>query len=332
MLINNKTALINWIINTDAHRILITGHANADPDAVASALGLKELITKIKSSTIIIDITFPEGISESSSRVLESLNFLDAITSVEPNHDCYILVDTSTPEQLGELGKKILESKKPIIIIDHHKILPSDKITIVYADENSPSSTELVYDLFREFLLIPSQKIAQLLLTAIIYETRRFTFARTLTFKTVIDLIQAGADYNLAQDLIKLEMDYSEKIARLKAASRIRVYSVDKKIIAITWIGAFEASVAKSLIDLGADVVFVLNTDDNVVSRISARSKSNIEIDLSEIMIKIARKFSGIGGGHKNAAGAHLKGESELITREILKELETKMGKLKRLI
>lgn len=330
-MLNDKNALINWIINTNLHKILITGHANADPDAVASALGLKELIIKIKSN-VIVDITFPESISESSSHMLESLNLLNAITSVVPNHDCYILVDTSTPEQLGELGKKILESDRPIIVIDHHRLLPSDRITIAYIDENSPSSAELVYDLFREFSLTPSQEIAQLLLTAIIYETRRFSFARLLTFKTVIDLLQVGADYNLAQDLTKLAMDYSEKIARLKAASRIRVYSINEKIIVITWVGAFEASVAKSLIDLGADIVFVLNTDDDEVSRISSRSKPNIEIDLSEIMVKIANKFNGVGGGHRNAAGAHLKGKSELIVREILSELELKMGKLKRLV
>jgi nanoRNase/pAp phosphatase (c-di-AMP/oligoRNAs hydrolase) len=330
-LLNDKSAIIDWIRNTSANKILITGHANADPDAVASALSLKELIERIRN--IIVDITFPEGVSELSSHILKMLNMNNIIINIEPDHDYYILVDTSSPEQLGELGDKILKSKKPIIIIDHHRMLPiTNKIVATYIDENSPSSAELVYNLFKDCSITPSVKTAQLLLTAILHETRRFMYAQQSTFKTIVELIQYGADYNLAQEMIKLTVDYSERVARLKAASRIRAYAINENIIIITWVGAFEASVAKSLIDMGADVVFVLNTDDDKVSRISARSKASINLDLSEIMSKIAKKFNGIGGGHKNAAGAHLNGSNDLVVKEILSEIELKMGKLRRII
>ncbi len=331
-MLNDKLALINWIKNTNANKILVIGHANADPDAVASALALKELVEKIKVG-VNVDVTFPESISEISTHILKMLNMNDITINIEPNHDYYVLVDTSSPEQLAELGDKILKSEKPILIIDHHKILPiTNKTVIAYIDENSPANAELVYDLFKECSIIPSVKIAQLLLTAILHETRRFMFARQSTFKTVMELIENGADYSSAQDMIKLTIDYSERVARLKAANRLRAYAVNENIIVITWVGAFEASVAKSLIDLGADVVFVLNADDDKVSRISARSKASIELDLSEIMAKIAAKFNGVGGGHKNAAGAHVSGVSDLIVKEILNEIESRMGRLKRII
>jgi len=330
-LLNDRSALINWIRNASVNKILITGHANADPDAIASALSLKELIEKIKN--VSVDVTFPESMSELSSHILKMLNIDNIIINLEPNHDCYILVDTASLEQLGELGNKILKSEKPIIIIDHHRILPTiNKVPVAYIDENSPSSAELIYNLFKDCSIVPSVKTAQLLLTAILHETRRFMYAQPSTFRTVVELMQYGADYNLAQEMIKLTIDYSERVARLKAASRIRAYTVNENIIIITWVGAFEASVAKSLIDVGADVVFVLNTDDDKVFRISARSKASINLDLSEIMTKIANKFNGIGGGHKNAAGAHLNGSNDLVVKEILSEIELRMGKLKRII
>ena len=53
-------------------------------------------------------------------------------------------------------------------------------------------------------------------------------------------------------------MDLSEKIARLKASQRMKVYRKGDWIIATAEVSSFQASVARGFLNLGADVAIIV--------------------------------------------------------------------------
>ena len=88
-------------------------------------------------------------------------------------------------------------------------------------------------------------------------------------------------------------------------------------IIATAHIGAFEASVARSIIASGADIVLVIS-GKKAELRGSARSKAPIELNIAEIVEQISQEFGGEGGGHRNAAGFNIK---KVVGKKMQKEI-----------
>lgn len=310
--------------------VLIIGHPNSDPDAVFSGIALKRLLLRMRPE-LSVEFGAPESISEASKRLLSLLGFKDTvIIDPIPRRDSYILVDTSSIRQLGWGIEELRDSE--IYMIDHH--MPQrDTLKMIrkaYVDPDSPSTAELVFNLYEAANLKPSRDVANGLLAAIIYETRKFSFGRSKTFVVVSKLIGLGADYTGVISLLRSEMGYSERIARLKAASRLSLYVIDNTLIAVSHVGAYEGSAARALIELGADIAVVGSENEEV--RLSARRRSDVALDLNVVLAAVAEKFGGIGGGHSAAAGLKAKASLDRVFSEVLSMIEESLGgKLKQL-
>ena len=315
---NIVTKLVNEIIYSKY--IVITSHKNADPDAVSSAIVLSRFIQTITHKKPYI--IFPEGINEVSKKIIKELNLSDYIydlnfllkTILRHSDPLYIIVDTSSSGQLGILKDLVLNSK--YILIDHHR--PSDLLDsaiISFINPHIRSTSELVYNIIHRYYTFEALD-AVLLLTGILYDTRRFLLASPNTLWIAGDLLKIeGVDYRLVLDLLRMEMDISERIARLKAAQRLSFKRIGKYIIAYTHVSAFESSVARSIIDLGADVAIVASSNKEV--RIVARARQSFykELGISlgrDIMPKVGEYLRGSGGGHDIAAVASGIGEIDI--------------------
>ncbi|MCX8170297.1 MAG: DHHA1 domain-containing protein, partial [Candidatus Methanomethyliaceae archaeon] len=148
------------------------------------------------------------------------------------------------------------------------------------------------------------------LLTGIIYDSRRFLIKPKSSFLCAYELINRGADLERALQFLTLELEFSERMAKLKGCARIRLFRISSWIIAITHVGAFEASVARSLVDIGADIAFVINTTNEyirITGRVSDSFHYKTGFNLVEDIIKpLIESFTGQGGGHATAATVHL--------------------------
>ena len=143
-----------------------------------------------------------------------------------------------------------------------------------------------------------------------IFDTRRFFYADSETLAAAIELIEAGAEYEKCVKSLLIKPDRSERIARLKAAGRVKVHLIGDWIVAISKIKAFEASACRGLIELGADVAIVGGSPSTDVVRFSSRStrdfyeKTGVSLG-SDLMEPLGQLIEGEGGGHANAAGAN---------------------------
>jgi nanoRNase/pAp phosphatase (c-di-AMP/oligoRNAs hydrolase) len=172
-----------------------------------------------------------------------------------------------------------------------------------------------------------------------LFDTRRFFYAGVDTLSTAIKLIESGADYEKCVRTLLIKPDRSERIARLKAAARVKVHLIDNWVVAVSKINAFEASACRGMIELGADVAIVGGSPSKDVVRFSSRStreffdKTGVSLG-SDIMEPLGQLIGGEGGGHANAAGANGKTNFEkamvhsveLIRRAVAEKTSTEEG------
>lgn len=248
--------------------------------------------------------------NEATKNVLEKLGIRlgyyshpDHVAKISYSMDkIFIIIDTSNSIQLG-VFKKFIEIDKTIVI-DHHR--PGDLSSAKHAliDPSYPSSSELIYDIIKPMHHITPPE-ATILLIGILYDTRRFIWYERNTFKRVHELIEAGGNYTKALEALKKEISLPERIARLKAAQRMKLYRCGGYIVVVSHVGAYEGSAARSLVELGADIAVVYSTNKEKI-RITARassqfvSRSGVSIG-RDLMTRIAGLIKGSGGGHDTA-------------------------------
>ncbi|MCE7734323.1 MAG: hypothetical protein GPJ54_05540 [Candidatus Heimdallarchaeota archaeon] len=306
------------IADVESPHLLIFLHNNADPDALGAGFGLAELSKKINPS--LSYSIHADGLNQSSMNALRDLNLeiIDLIPEL-PDNVFIVFLDTANIIQLGKYKEWIDEAKYPKIVIDHHSTKEiSNDATLCILEENAASTCIMLAKAFNSLEIKPSHLISTLLLMGHIYDSRRYFYGVSEeSFQLSSFLIKNGGDYEKANEYLQNQPSSSEKIARMKAFQRIKYKNVNGYIVATSHIGAFEASVARSIIAVGADIVMVISGKKNEL-RGSARCRSGIDLNIAEIVEQISHEFGGVGGGHKNAAGFNIK---KIVSKKTQKEL-----------
>ena len=241
-------------------RALILSHQNADPDAIASSVSLKAIISKINPK-FEVDLGAIDGVSRLSNKILTEYKIELLINPALEYYDCIIIVDTSTLDQLGDIAQEFcdLKGEKELIVIDHHA--PNKKMQeiagIYVADDNATSTSEIIYFLAKE-IDVDISEFAPIILCGIISDTGHFRYANVATFEHLVDIINnSDVDYRAVIEMLEMPKDPSLRMAQIKGAQRMQYYKVNDYIVAITTVGAFEGVVSRSILRLGADVSFV---------------------------------------------------------------------------
>ena len=185
-------------------KIIIHRHMRADPDALGSQVGLKELL----------QYNFPEKKIKVVGYDLPTLTWLakmDEVDDQEFEGALAIICDTANTARIDD--KRYLNAET-IIKIDHH---PNDEEygDILWVDTTSSSASEMIAIFAEETELKLSDQAAYLLSAGIIGDTGRFLFpatsARTLRIASQL------REYDFDYAALTRHMDtISYKIARLQ--------------------------------------------------------------------------------------------------------------------
>ena len=247
------------------------------------------------------------------------------------NADVIVLLDTNTIQQLNTLAEKVKTSKAPIIVIDHHAAHPeTEKLArLSITNEEASSTCEIVYSLFRQMSIKPGENEAKALFLGMACDTRHFILAGSSTLKTVAELIDAGVNAQETLSLLSLPMDFSERVARLKASRRAQIFKVGEWILAFSHVSAYQASAARAIIDLGAHVAVVAGQKNEKIE-ISLRSTrgfyNKTKVHLGKDIAKpLGEYLHGMGGGHSTAAGVNGTGDVETGFKRCLQLLKEKL-------
>ncbi len=303
-------------------------HRLADVDAYCSAYATANLLRSITRSSV--KVVLPEGLNTIAEQVSKKFPMNIDNSPDFAKAGLIAIVDTNNPLLLSQMKEEILASKARKVLIDHHPMAKNaEKLADAkFVDTAASSASELVYRLYQKSKVRISKQIAQILLVGIMADSQHLFLASSKTIEAVNDLCKRGASLELAKKVLTHERDPSERIARLKAAQRVSVYSANSFIAAFSRVGSFQASAARALLDLGADVAVVIGGDEKT-SKASLRATQKFYNESKlHLGTDIAGNLTELGGGHPTAASLSVKvGEDEL-AQMLMNAIEAKLGKL----
>ena len=323
--------IIQLLDETHAAHVLLLCHHNSDPDAVCSAYAFLGLLKKIRPK-INVEIG-TEGVSKLTKNLFK---YIPVTVNLQPNVEkaqAIILLDTNTIQQLDGLAERVSKTSAPIIVVDHHIAHPETQAIakLCITNEGASSTCDIVYGFYKEQNLKPEPAEAKALFLGMAFDTRHFVLANSSTFKAVADLVDSGINSQEALAMLALPMDFSERVARVKACRRAKIIRVDNWIIALTHVGAFQASAARALTDLGAHVSAVAGEKGEGIEislRCSREFTEKTGIHLGRDIAKpLGEAMQGQGGGHAMAAGVNAKGDVKAGLKLCLRFLKEGLAK-----
>lgn len=295
----------------EADKVYIMGHKNIDMDCLGAAMGVYRAATIMgKKAQIVLDgPTF--AIQALYDRIVESLEYKDLfITKDQASHEITketLLVVVDAHRQSYLEFPELLNQAEKVVVFDHHRRSTDfiEDAVLTYIEPFISSTCEMVSEILN--YLTDKVKLTQIeadaLLAGITIDTKNFVFkAGVRTFEAAAFLRRAGADSTRVRMLFQNDMD----IYKIKAGA-IKEAEIWREELAISvvygthpYANIIAAQVADELLNIkGIEAAFVISTMEDTLL-ISARALTDMNVQ--RIMEMLG------GGGHKNSAGAQLKG------------------------
>lgn len=286
--------------------IVIARHVGADPDALGSSLGLKQLIKdNFKGKNVYV-------IGNPASK----FNYLGLLDKLPENIDNKkaLLIVTDTPDRRRVDGVDPLNFPNSIKI-DHHPFMEKT-CKIEWIDEDASSASQMILEFALEEELIISKETAEKLYIGIIADTNRFLFKYTTskTFYLVSELLKQ-APINITELYDKLYLrDYREIKFKGYVAENFTItdnhvgYIIikDEDLKKYSVDAATPGNIVSDFNHINEMLIWLTATEDKELGsyRISVRSRGPI---INEVVSRFG------GGGHIYASGARIKNEEEIL-------------------
>ena len=289
--------------------IVIARHIGADPDALASQLGLRDSIK----------LTFPEKKVYAVGASSNKFKYFPKLDKLENIKDALLIV-VDTPDK-KRVDLPTLDEYKYKIKIDHHPYIKTF-CDMELINDNASSAAELVLDLIRETPLRMNKNIAKTLFLGITSDTNRFLFNSSAA-------IFSKASYLIETYNLDIEKIYSNLFMRPLCEFRLQGYIAENLLVTENGLGYIsitddlmkqfkvDPSSAGNLINnfnyIDEILVWVFFSEDikNNLIKVNIRSRG-------PIINTIAEKYN--GGGHKFASGVKLTDATNI--KKIISDLD----------
>jgi tRNA nucleotidyltransferase (CCA-adding enzyme) len=297
---------------------IITTHLSADFDAFAAAVCAVRLFPGSK-------VLFPGSQEVAVRRFLAESDVsypevrLRKARATKIEHA--VVVDTRSPNRLGEVHDLIQRDKCPITLIDHHMEEDEDDLEAEEIFERPVGATcTIVAELYRERGIEPTAEEATLLLMGIYEDTGGLSYRETTPddLRTSAWLMEQGASLEWVRrwvlkalqpeqlELLNQMVEATEEVMVAGSPVALSMIEVDRyheeaAFVVHRWIEIFEIAVGAVMLVRPPNINLILR------SRLPG-----LHIG------RVAQKFG--GGGHPTAASARITGMMPVELRETLLE------------
>jgi nanoRNase/pAp phosphatase (c-di-AMP/oligoRNAs hydrolase) len=310
-------------------KTLVLSHVNADIDALGCSIALAAMFPNVTVGAV-------ESVSRGAGNLRRHFGEKYPVVvdpPVAPNgapYDRVVFVDTSAQMQVGHYAPLLPTS----IVLDHHA--PNSELRAgnprYVCDPSSPSCAQLVH---REAVAARARvgtDAAFALVAGIVADTERFRIAPNSAVRDALAILEEGK-LELGQVISAMERpayDRSQVVAVLKAAQRCEVLEVGQFLVARTRVGAFEASAARQLVSMGADVALVVSEDRGTTAMTGRAGRRALEagFSLSAFMQELGARTGGDGGGHPGAGGYKSSKPPDEVEAQALSLAKDMLGRL----
>lgn len=298
-----------------SQKILLHLHPSPDGDSIGSSLALYHTLTKLGKTVTVIQGDSPVPLNLSHLPGADKI-IPKNITQIDlSKFDLFIILDSSSINQITKFNNFKLPKKFKTIVIDHHQSNEKfGKINLIIP--TSPATAQIIYDLinYRKIKITP--QIAACLYVGIYTDSGGFRYFNP-TYKTFNIASQLAKIYPKFPKLI-FNIENSDSPDRLKFISlmlaSIKTFYSDHVAIAtlsyeqilsnhlsLNTIGGYSeiGNMIKAVV--GWDIAVTLVEIQPEVVKVSFRTRNSDLYDLSKTAVATKN-----GGGHKAAAGATL--------------------------
>ncbi len=295
-----KLKKLGKVIENCKVRLGIFTHDNPDPDAISSALALKEIA---RNYGVDADILYYGDIMHQENRAMVNLLEIEMLKANEVDlsqYDKFAIVDCSKPG----VNNSIPPTIKIDIVIDHH---PAEEVEAEFVDIRTDvgACATILTEYLREMKITPSRTLATALFFGIKTETNDFKKnARTADFLASA-FLYPFVDHELIEKMEGPAISTETLDVLATAIKNRQIYSS----FLISFAGYITnrdvlPQAADFLLRLeGISTVLVFGILKDKVF-ISARNK-DVRINIGEVL---KRAFGDVGsaGGHAHAGGAQI--------------------------
>lgn len=294
-------------------KIVLARHVGADPDALGSTLGLKDIIL----NTFKDKEVYAVGVYSSKFKFMGKT---DDISKVDISDALLIVLDTPNIVRID--GVDDISKFSYVIKIDHHPLI-DDFGDIQWIEEDASSVCQMLIELVYDTRLKMCPEGAKKLFMGVVSDTNRFLFDYTSpkTFNLVYKLVNdTKIEFTkLYDDLYERPLcevrlqGYIEQNMKVSIDGFAYIKLTDEILKKFGVDAASSGNIVNSLNNIKEILVWVIFTEDkkNDVIRVNARSRG-------PVISKVLEKYG--GGGHALASGARLKEEKEI--KNVIKDLE----------
>jgi phosphoesterase RecJ-like protein len=304
-----------------ATTVAVAAHINPDGDAVGSVLAVAEVLSMAGKNVEVIpqkNVSAKYGFLSGWDRFLRPW---------EPDKrvDVLVCLDAGEFDRLPETARKLAGGGTPTVNVDHH--VSNDGFgSASWIDPTAPSTTYMLYALFREGGYEITSAAAEALYVGLLTDTGGFSYANATAgaFAAAAELVEMGVKpFDIEKNLYggselshyHLSGAILGTMSRAGAGDIVYMYATREMLEAT---GA-EPADTEGIVDVTKRVsgmrlgVFFRETEDGDV-RVSFRSGDSVNV-------RVLAESLG-GGGHNEAAGCKINGPLDGAMRSVLARCE----------
>jgi phosphoesterase RecJ-like protein len=302
-------------------KFIVAGHEEPDADCIGSQLAVASMLGRLGKKAL---VRSAGPFRKAEALPYEKL-FSDSVSAADRDGAAVIIVDCSSPERTGRIGKAL--EGLPLAVIDHHAVGKNGGGECFYIEPDAPSTTVLVLSVFKALPLEITKDEARLLFLGLCTDTGFFRHVDAdgeAVFGAAATLAAAGASPKETFDMINGGRALASR--RLLGLVLGRTESFFDGKLLFSW-EEFDETERYGVKNRDSDTLYQLLMSVGGVEAAAIIRQSSAEqcaIGLrSRDAIDVARIAAVFGGGgHKNAAGAYVKGRIADLKPRVIGEFE----------
>lgn len=285
-----------------SNKAVILPHLNADGDAIASSMAMREILLALD---IDVEIYTEEPVEERLGFIADGIKVYDGSVC---DFDLCVVLDCGDAERLGKRSE-IMAKAQRTVCIDHHRTNSGfgDGCVIV---PDASATGEILFDLAGELGVKMTQKLAKYIYSAIFSDTGGFAYSNATpkTFKIASELVAMDINHAQIARLMFDTVDINSELIKAELTKDIKSFCDGKiRVVCATreLCDRFGVDVEEieGLVDIprrirGTEIAVALKEHEKSI-RVSLRS--NEYADVSEVAMGFG------GGGHIRASGCSIK-------------------------
>jgi phosphoesterase RecJ-like protein len=304
-------------------RVLISTHIHPDPDAIGSALAMREIALQLGADPqVILGDEVPARLTMLPGAET-ALHY--PATPVAARFRAGVIVDAGSLSRIGEV-EMLIAPDAVIINLDHH--LSNDQFgAINFVSQDCAATAEMLFLLCRELGLTITQSLADNLYAGLLTDTGRFRYSNTSSraLRMAADLADAGARIFRITDAMYYDLALQDVRSMAAIYSTLEFFG-DNRISTLFarldhLVEDPDVVVDTALSIRGVEIAVLMSETWEGKIRVSLRSKSKVNV------AAIAEGFG--GGGHERAAGFRMRGTLESVRERLLPVLLSALDKVR---